>query len=216
MIVACCRGLIYLYLIHWDMLENMLNGSMSFLLIVQYSLLLFPVSSSFNQKQTPANHQNDAANNSQSKRPANVVMFPIGHPVTTITPGSKYNNCYDTTHTSQSENATIYPQQQLILLMMTRAARVQNSQKTSNQQQSHTQCEEELSGHKEVRQKYIMYDIVFFFEYPPTTIEPGVIQMMWVLETLETYLPQTCKDQTWLFNWLSVLVSIFFKHTNTY
>lgn len=39
-----------------------------------------------------------------------------------------------------------------------------------------------------------MYDVILLLKHPPTAIESGVVEMTWVLEPLETYLPETCKD----------------------
>jgi len=78
--------------------------------------------------------------------------------------------------------------------MMTRATGVQNSQETSYQQQGQAQREEELRSDEEIGQKYVMYDVILLLEHPPTSIESGVVEMTRILESLETHLPETCKD----------------------
>jgi len=40
-----------------------------------------------------------------------------------------------------------------------------------------------------------MYDVVLLFEYPPTAVESGVVEMTRILESLEAHLPETCKGR---------------------
>lgn len=82
--------------------------------------------------------------------------------------------------------------------MMTRATGVQYSQETSYQQQGHAQREEELRGDEEIRQKYVVYDVILLLEHPPTAIESGVVEMTRILEPLEAHLPETCKNIAFL------------------
>lgn len=80
----------------------MLNGSMRFLLVVQYPLLLFPVPASFDQVQSTSDYENETADDGQGKRPTDIIVLPIGHPVAAVAPCTKYDDGYDTTEAAQS------------------------------------------------------------------------------------------------------------------
>lgn len=82
--------------------------------------------------------------------------------------------------------------------MLTRATSIQNSQETSYQQQGEAQREEELRGDEEIGQKHVVYDVILFLKHPPTSIESGIIEMTWILESLETHLPETNLDELWI------------------
>lgn len=43
-----------------------------------------------------------------------------------------------------------------------------------------------------------MYNVILFFKHPPTSIESGIIEMTRILESLETYLPETNLDELWI------------------
>ncbi|EZA61196.1 hypothetical protein X777_08408, partial [Ooceraea biroi] len=39
-----------------------------------------------------------------------------------------------------------------------------------------------------------VYNVVFLLEHPPAAVEPGVVEVTRVLESLEAHLPETCND----------------------
>lgn len=173
----------------------MLNGRVRFLLLVQYSLLLLPVPTSLDQEEDTSGDQDHAAHDRQGEGPTDVVVLPIGHPIPAVASGAEYNHGYNAAHPRQSQVAAGRPQEQLILVVQARAAGVQNGQETSDQQQGHAQREEELRGDEEIGQKYVVYDVILLLEHPPAAIESRVIEMTWILKSLETYLPETDLDE---------------------
>lgn len=145
---------------------------------------------SLDQEQDASWKEHHRAGTCERKRPAHVVVLPVGHPVARVAVASEENDGEQSEDPGEHQARSVGDQQVDVVLVVFRAHEEQQRQQHRHQQQRERQREEELNGDEEPRQDVVVNNVIFLLEDPHAAVEADVVEPVDVLEVVQAHLPE--------------------------